>query len=201
MDSECSAISRVKKRIYRHWLQSRPRVEGIEHKRTSAIARRTLRYARHSSWRRYVSSLRMDVSPSAVYSRVLKISRRYAGHPTLVSDVGGVLSAPPLEVGTTLNLGFPRHSSDASYSPNFRALRAAEESRPLSFVDIEEVPESYNIPFTMSELRFALALCGDGAVGPVGFSYPFLSYLHPTAMEFLLCFFNCVCTSELFPEL
>ena len=82
----------------------------------------------------------------------------------------GVLSASPLEVGTALGLEFARHYSGASYSPNFRALRAAEKSRPLFFADDGEVPESYNIPFTMSELRFALALCRDDAAGPGGLS-------------------------------
>ena len=93
---------------------------------------------------------------------------------------------------------FARRSIGVSYSPKFRALRAAEESRPLSFVDIGEVPESYNIPFTMSELLSVLAICRDGAAGPDGLSYPFLHHFHPTAIEFLLSFFNWVYTSELF---
>ena len=81
---------------------------------------------------------------------VWKISRRYAGYsPPLVLDVSGTLSASPLEFGTTLGLEFPRHSSYVSYSSYFRALRAAEESRALSFVDVEETPESYNIPFIL----------------------------------------------------
>ena len=92
----------------------------------------------------------MDVSPSVVWSRVRKISRRYACHPPLVLDVGGVLSASPLEVGTAFGLEFARRSSGASYLPNFRALRSAEESYALFFFDDGEVPESYNIPFTMS---------------------------------------------------
>ena len=81
----------------------------------------------------------MDVSPSVVWSRGRKISRRYAGHPPLVLNVGGVLSASPLEVGTALVLEIARHSSDASYGPNFRALRAAEEYRPLFFADDRKV--------------------------------------------------------------
>ena len=71
----------------------------------------------------------------------------------------------------------------------------------LFFADDGEVPESYNIPHTMSELRFALAPCRDGASGPDGLSYPFLRHLHPTAMEFLLSFLNWIYTSELFPGL
>ena len=114
---------------------------------------------------------------------------------------GGVLSTSPLEVGTTLGLEFARHSSGASYSPNFMALHTVEESHLLSFVDVGEIPESYNIPFTMSELRTTFALCRDGDVGPDGHSYPFLRHLHPTAMEFLLYFFNWVYTSEPFPDL
>ena len=114
--------------------------------------------------------------------------------------MGGVLSAFPLEVGTALGLEFTRHSNGTSYSPNFRALRAAKESRPF-FADDEEVPELYNIPFTMSEGRFALALCRDGAASPDGLSYRFLRHLHPRAMEFLLSFFNWLYTSELFPDL
>ena len=90
----------------------------------------------------------------------------------------GALSASPLEVGTTLNLKFSQYSSSASYSLNFRTLFAAEESRALSFVDIGEVPELYNVLFKMSELRSALALflCRDDAAGPDGLSYPFLRH-------------------------
>ena len=115
--------------------------------------------------------------------------------------MGGVLYVSSLKVGTALGLEFDRYSSGASYSPKFRALRAAEESRPLFFANDGEVPESYNIPFTMSELRFALALCRDGAAGLDGLSFPFLRHLHPTAMVFLLSFFNLIYTSELFPDL
>ena len=93
--------------------------------------------------------------------------------------MGGVLSASPLEVGIGLGLESARHSSAASYSLSFRALRAAEESRPLSFV----------------------AIYRDGTAGPNDLSYPFLRHFHPTAMEFLLSFFNWIYTSELFPEL
>ena len=143
----------------------------------------------------------MDVSLSVVWSRVRKISRGYAVYPPLVLDVGGVLTASPMEVGTVLGLEFARHSSGASYSPNFRALRATEKSRPLFFVDDREVPASYNILFTMSELRFALVLCRNGAASPDGLSYPFFRHLYPTAMEFLLSFFNWIYTSELFPDL
>ena len=53
----------------------------------------------------------------------------------------------------------------------------------------------------MSKLRFALALCRDGATDPDGLSYPFLRQLHPTVMEFLLSFFNWIYTSELYPDL
>ena len=54
---------------------------------------------------------------------------------------------------------------------------------------------------TIFELRFALALCRDGAVCPDGLSYPFLRQLNPTAMGFLLSFFNWIYSSELFPDL
>ena len=66
------------------------------------------------------------------------------------------------------------------------------------FVDDGEAPKSYNIPFTMSELRFALALCRDGAPGSDGLSYLFLRHFHPTAMGFLIGFFNWIYVSELF---
>ena len=38
-------------------------------------------------------------------------------------------------------------------------------------------------------------------INPDGLSYPFLSHLHPTAMEILLSFFNWICKSEHFPDL
>ena len=100
----------------------------------------------------------------------------------LVLDGGGVLYVSPLEVGTALGLEFARHSSGAFYSPNFRALR------PLSFVDVGEVPESYNVPFKMPELHSTFARCSDGTAGPDGFSYPFLRRHHSTAMQFLISF-------------
>ena len=46
----------------------------------------------------------------------------------------------------------------------------------------------------MSELRFTLALCRDGATDPDDLSYPFLRHFHLTAMEFLLSFFNWIYT-------
>ena len=64
-----------------------------------------------------------------------------------------------------------------------------------------EIPESYNIPFTMFELRFTLVLCRDGTAGTDGLSYPLLRYLHPTAMKFLFILFNWIYSSELFPDL
>ena len=102
--------------------------------------------------------------------------------------MGGVLSASPLEAGTALGLKFAQYSSGTSYSPNFRALRAAEESHPLNFVDIREVSELYNVPFTMSELCSSLPRCKDGAAGPDGFSYLFFVIFIPQRWSFCLVF-------------
>ena len=43
-----SSVSRAKKHTYHHWLRSRSRAGWIEHKRASAVARCTLRYASRS---------------------------------------------------------------------------------------------------------------------------------------------------------
>ena len=63
--------SQAKKRIYCHCPGYGCCPEWTElNKRASAVSWYTLRYTRRSSWRRYVSSLQMNVSLSVVWSRV-----------------------------------------------------------------------------------------------------------------------------------
>ena len=111
----------------------------------------------------------MGASLSIVWSRIWNIYRCYAGHPLLALDLDSALCASPLEVSTTLGLEFALHSNSASYS-----LRSAKGLRPLSFVDAGKVTKSYNVPFTMYELRFPLVFCKDDASGLM--ASPFLSF-------------------------
>ena len=144
---EYSAVSRAKKWANRLWLGSWFRMNRIEHKRASVVPRRTLCYTRGSSGRRYVSFLRMDVSPSVMWSRVRKISRRYAGRPVMhFIPQRSLLLYPSLmsgEVPESYNIP-PMPFADGLSYPFLRHLHSTTIEFLLSFFNCIYKSEKYS---------------------------------------------------------
>ncbi len=187
-NENCSrAVSARKKALAR--LRHYTTVDNlIEYKRCRVKARRTIVESKNASWRAYVSSLNCHTPPRLVWRKI----RQIRGH-SLPNTVPGLLKNG--EMITSLDMiveelaaHYEAMSSSANYAPDFLLIKERMESRPLDFFC--RACEDYNTPFSISELRSALALARGTAPGPDEIHNLMLQHLPDVAMQFLLRLYN-----------
>lgn len=104
------------------------------------------------------------------------------------------------DAGTIANVlanHFSKNSSDRVYSASFRCEKYLVESKALN---IPEVNDPINSPFSTSELNHALQKCSGKSTGPNGISYGMLKNLHWKAKMQLLQIFNHIWSHRWYPE-
>ena len=94
----------------------------------------------------------------------------------------------PSAVAEKLASAFASVSSRGFASARFAALRAVVEARSLDFSSLGDA--TYNVPFSLRELRSTLQTCRDTAPGPDDVPYFMLLYLGSGGQSFLLDLFN-----------
>ena len=98
---------------------------------------------------------------SQVFKRVWKIAGKFSPGPPLILNVNGDKVSDSQAVANTLAETFSFVSSRASRSPAMRRQFVADEARQLDFSSCGG--ESYNVPYSLSELRSALSLYKDSS--------------------------------------
>jgi len=93
-----------------------------------------------------------------------------------VSDVPGIAHV----LGQT----FSANSSSQQYNANLQTFRSQAERRFLSFNSSNL--ETYNFPFSISELTSAISKSHDTVVGPDDIHYQMLKHLPSSAKDTLL---------------
>ena len=88
----------------------------------------------------------------------------------------------------TLADAFLKNSSSKNYTEKFKNIKQQKEKRNLKFSS--DNPETYNQPFSLSELEDALSKAHDSSPGPDDIHYQFLKHLPDTSLSVLLKTFN-----------
>ena len=88
------------------------------------------------------------------------------------------------DIANSLAQTFSDNSSSEQYSTKFQSFRRQAENNPLNFKSNNT--ETYNKPFSMSELTAALSKSHDTAAGPDDIHYQMLKQLPAAALDTLL---------------
>ena len=92
------------------------------------------------------------------------------------------------DISNTLADAFSKNSSSENYTQKFKNIKQQKEKRNLKFSS--DNSETYNQPFSLSELKDALSKAHDSSPGPDDIHYQFLKHLPDTSLSVLLKTFN-----------
>ena len=133
--------------------------------------------------------------------KIWSMIRRISGKPTTPTNhliVNGTSIEQPTEIANTLTLTISHNSSSDHYTEKFQRYKAHQEKRAIKFTSNNQ--ESYNVPFSMTELQTALHKAHDPAAGPDNIHYQMLKHLPETAQSLQLRVFNDFWQSGKFPK-
>jgi hypothetical protein len=108
---------------------------------------------------------------------------------TLVTDIS--------EISNILAETFFYNSSTSHYTPEFQQYKKTQERNTLHFKS--KNTETYNMPFTKTELQDTIKNSHDTSPGPDNIHYQFLKHLPENSLQLLLHLFNNIWTSGEFP--
>lgn len=189
-NSDCSVAVRAKRVSFSRLRRHRGDPQCLDDfRRARAHARWVLKKARRESWKAYVSSITAETPLTQVWTRVRKISGKFSAPPPPVLSHAGEMVADPKAVADIFADHFASVCRKDPTSTMARYRRDLE-SRGVSFASRGE--ESYNLPFSLSEMKAALAQCSDSSPGQDDIPYSFLRYMHDRAYSFLLDLYNLV---------
>ncbi len=187
-NQECKEAIRVRKNLYRKFFQQ-PTLENLLLlKKAKAKARRVIKEAKRTSWRRYVSSLTGDTKPQKVWKMIRKIKGKNSNDIKSHLTSQGNLITEQKDIANCLGERFSKISSNENYSNEFKKQKCLKERQPLSFTS--DNVESYNALFTLRELRTALSKSNQSSPGPDKIHYQFLTNLPDSCLTLLLDIFN-----------
>ncbi|KAI5735926.1 hypothetical protein M8J77_024290 [Diaphorina citri] len=189
----------------RKWLRKArrfPTIDNkIEFKKARAIARKTIKEKRSSSWNNFVSSIDHSTSSGEMFHKMNKLRGKYSPrHITALqdpSDPTKVYYDTP-SIARSLALQYASVSSNDNYSTQFLNHKLSSEATPIVF-DFSS-NQDYNSPLTYPELSSALSTCVSKAAGSDGISFIFLKHLPVEALKKLLIFYNLIWRYGIFPK-
>ena len=195
-NDECKEAIKKRKSALRRF-KNHPNSENLENVRIfRAKARRSIKSAKKTSWRKYVSKLNSRTSVKKVWDMVRKVSGK--GKPAFGHlNVGNTKISSQKHVVNVLADSFANHSSSTNCSRDFKHIKKEQEKRPPDFKSNNH--ESYNANFTLSELQESLSKAHDTAAGPDEIHYQFLKHLPSSCLNILLDIFNSIWTSGTVP--
>src|SRR5206468_7651384 len=163
-DDSCkTAISNRKrslKQFYNH-----PTTDNLDNFRMiRAKARRTIREAKKQSWQKFVSGLNSRITVRKAWDMIRKLSGR--GTQTTVHHLvsNNILVTDLKDISNTLAKTFSFNSSINHYTPEFQQHKKTQEKNALNFKS--KNAETYNMPFSKTELQEAIKNSHDTSPGP-----------------------------------
>ena len=118
--------------------------------------------------------------------------RRISGKPDPAATshliVNNTTIEQPTEIADILSSTISHNSSSDHYTDKFQRYKAHQDKRAIKFTSDDQ--ESYNLPFSMTELQTALHKSHDSSAGPDSIHYQMLKLLPDSAQSTLLRVFN-----------
>ena len=119
---------------------------------------------------------------------IRKITGKNSNTPTKQLIHNNVKITDEKDIAIHLAKTFSQNSSSKNQSKNFQTIKAKVEKIKIKFQN--KNTESYNQPFSITELKESLNKAHNTAVGPNRIHYRFLKELPETSKIYLLQIFN-----------
>lgn len=164
----------------------------------NAKVRCLTRRSRKKCWQEYVSTINVRTPVTEVWQKLRRL-RGGSDRPPIISlNDNDVIVSDQVEVAEMLARHYVQVSSSDNYDEDFRRFKQAiENSEALDFSDDSC---SFNVPFTMEELKESLRCSKDSTSGPDQVHYQMLRHLPDEWLSKLLDIYNEIWSSGRLPD-
>ena len=196
---DCRRAIRDRRRFFRAF-QRRPTTSNLTlFRKARAVARRTVREAKRSSWAAYITSINRFTPVTLVWRRIHRISGR--GSPIqlpVLTPPNSAAITNPTEVANFIGQKWSERWKLGTTHPTFVRYKRTCERSPIDFSCSE--PLAINDPLTIDELERAINGLRSTAAGPDLIHNDMLKNLNLRSRNTLLAFYNHIWSSHEFPS-
>ena len=195
---KCYEAHRTMRAAFTRYRRRRCEYYLVEFRKARARFRFIIKKARKDSWKIFIASINSKTPISVVWKKVRKISGKFAPSNPPVLKINGVNVADPQLVANEFAKHFSHVSKKGGDRP-FARYRERMEQGGINFSSNRN--ESYNMPFTMVELKSALSKCSESAPGPDDITYSMIKHVPENTLSFILGLINRIFREHNFPKL
>lgn len=198
-NKRCRNSIQDRKKQLRHF-RNNPTAENlIAFKKARAAARQNIRLSKQESWQAYATTINSHTPIKQVWQKIKTLNGKKASCkiPALVTDDDETVYTLP-EIANTLAKSFASNSSSQNYTSSFLKHKTKAEKTKVNFNS--DNTETYNKPFTTTELDSAISKGKSTAPGPDGIHNDMLKHLNSSSREHLLELFNNIWMADDFPD-
>jgi len=127
--------------------------------------------------------------------KIWQMIRRFSGKPTHAAishlNINNTTIEPPTEIANIIASTIAHNSSSDHYTNSFQRRKSRQEKHEIKFPS--DNSESYNLPFSKTELSSAIRKAHDSATGPDNIHYQMLKNLPEIALDTLLNVSSMIC--------
>ena len=197
-NDECQKAVAKRKRALRQFQRCICREHEEAARRARTESKEIILRVKKEKWESFSNNFNRFTPLSKIWSMIKCFSTKspnYYKVPHLV--INNIHYSVPFDVATQFALHYASVSSRLQYPTHIKNALAEQLDR-CNF----ESPntEIYNLPFTKSELSYALSKCGNTSVGPDQLAYSFFQNLTETGRNNLLSGLNEIWVNGTFPD-
>ena len=194
---DCQRAIRERKTALNRFKRNPTQINFITFKQLKAKAKRTIKEAKRITWRKFVGELNHNSTSQEVWNKI----KRLKGRPSRI--ISGISYNNQWfnnneDISNAFASYFSFISSDNNCDPDFLNTKISQELNLLNFNSSTEF--SYNFPFTLQELKFALSRSRNSAPGPDNVLVPMILNLPESAQYLLLQIYNFIWSSGSLPN-
>ena len=170
-----------------------------KYKQQRAKTRRIIKGAKRSSWRTFISKINSNTNPKKIWDFIKKIANKNTNKPINHLSQGNTKAKNEKHIANLIAENFAQVSFTKNYSNQFNSIRIKEEKNKIKFTS--DKTESYNQPFTLTELQDSISKSNNSAPGPDEIHYTLLKELPTISLKYLLDIYNNIWISGNIPTI
>ena len=190
-DDKCKQAIKDRNKAFRLVKRSHHFQHLVQYKQAQAVVRKTIRQAKRTYWRKFCSSIGNNTQVGEVWGMIKKMGgdRRDWSYPVLSSGEGIAISdkeKAKLMVSSFVAI----HSSNNLTEEGRRGRERTKDENREALKRKSGRESELDLPFTIGELRKALAKTGKSATGKDEISYIMIKHISEGGLYKLLALFN-----------
>lgn len=194
---ECQEAIKLRRKALRKFQTEPTKQNLINFKFHKAIARKTIKEAKRTSWQKYVSELNLSTNQKSVWNMLRSMSGKKTMNPIKHLSVDNTLITEKKQIADSLAKQFAKNSNQIN--PKFQKIKYNAEKHKLNLSSDNH--ETYNELISLEELINSIKKSHNTAVGPDKIHNEFLKQLPEESIKCLLNVLNNTWENNLFPEI